>query len=187
MLWLVVRFRGRDKTPSIIDWDRQQRPSHRQATSRAARPFTAAGVATTGDGTAGSAQTAATPASSGHRDGLRTASAGTPRRPFALGSAGLSASASASAQRATPAICRGHRARLVDMTVGDPAGLAWQARPKMVFNWLVAVRGLARRACRKRVDGFWYVAVLRNGGKSGQRALRLSDASTYQIAAGRMV
>jgi hypothetical protein len=38
MRWLVVRFQGRDKTPSIIDWDRQQRPSHRQATSRAARP-----------------------------------------------------------------------------------------------------------------------------------------------------
>jgi len=37
MRWLVVRIRGRGKTPSIIDWDRQQRPSHRQATSRAAR------------------------------------------------------------------------------------------------------------------------------------------------------
>ena len=28
MRWLVVRFRGRDKTPSIIDWDREQR-AHR--------------------------------------------------------------------------------------------------------------------------------------------------------------
>ena len=41
MRWLVVRFRGRDKTPSIIDWDRQQRPSHRASDIESSAPITA--------------------------------------------------------------------------------------------------------------------------------------------------
>jgi hypothetical protein len=41
MRWLVVRFRGRYKTPSIIDWDRQQRLSHRASGIESSAPITA--------------------------------------------------------------------------------------------------------------------------------------------------
>jgi hypothetical protein len=63
MRWFVVRFRGWDKTPSIIDWERQQRPSHRASEQRAHHCNR---VTTTGDGTAGSA----------HRERQATGSAG---------------------------------------------------------------------------------------------------------------
>jgi hypothetical protein len=54
MRWLVVRFRGRDKTPSIIDWV-DSNAHHIDKRHREQRSHYCDRVTTTGDGTAGTA------------------------------------------------------------------------------------------------------------------------------------